>query len=557
MGSSGGRAGGKRHGRFRTGGGGFARAPPRRTAKRRVTPPEFTSCMDQHRPPACHFRACAWCAADVAIVRRPGRPRLYCNHACRQRAYEHRHGFTHERAPRLLPGQAPPDHVDDWRRPFGAGDATGYERGGLGMRGNKAHALRPNVRPEGRRRETLCGLLAPPVGRPFSLMRPRRVPDLLIISPTATHYGQPIEPSNELARLRAIIDEATERRLKPKAALAWLRAATIRAQRPPQPDPPSAPSRPPKRWPPPDRGASPRRSPSRRSAGPEPGDRQLPHRPAVVRRPCGVRIDPVEVGRRGQSCRSDRDSRRTGSRPGTRRRGGTSPSASPTPAGSTARCRDRWRRMPARPTLDRRGAAGSTRSASRRTPPSPCAAETAAAASICTADTLELATCSTLPARTSRRASPAPRRRDRQRPGSAGSTGRSGRCPSRRRLPSTAASDPRREHPRRVRLLGRPRQELGRDDHLVTPAGERRADVLLGSPVAVHLGGVDVGDPGVDRGVHDRGGLRRVEPPAEVVPAEADHRQLGTGGTEPAGAISRARTRSPRPAPGPRASPSG
>ena len=179
--------------------------------------------MDQHQPPVCRFRACAWCAGDVAIVRRPGRPRLYCNHACRQRAYEHRHGFTHEQPPRLLPGQAPPEHVDDWRRPFGAGDATGYERGGLGMLGSKTHALRPSVRPEGRRRETLCGLLAPPIGRPFSLMDRAACKSCAQLADRHP-LRQPIDPSNELARLRAIIDEAAERRLKPRAALAWLRA---------------------------------------------------------------------------------------------------------------------------------------------------------------------------------------------------------------------------------------------------------------------------------------------------------------------------------------------
>ena len=57
---------------------------------------------------------------EFAIARRPGRPRLYCNHACRQRAYEHRHGFEHQRTVRPLPGQLSGD--------FWSG--TGYERGG-------------------------------------------------------------------------------------------------------------------------------------------------------------------------------------------------------------------------------------------------------------------------------------------------------------------------------------------------------------------------------------------------------------------------------------------
>ena len=50
-------------------------------------------------------RPCSWCASEFVIARRPGRPRLYCNHACRQRAYEHRHGFEHQRTVRPLPAQ--------------------------------------------------------------------------------------------------------------------------------------------------------------------------------------------------------------------------------------------------------------------------------------------------------------------------------------------------------------------------------------------------------------------------------------------------------------------
>ncbi|MEO7370690.1 MAG: hypothetical protein ABIZ69_07505, partial [Ilumatobacteraceae bacterium] len=54
-------------------------------------------------------RACTWCATEFPIARRPGRPRLYCNQACRQRAYENRHGFEHQRTVRPLPGQVTGD----------------------------------------------------------------------------------------------------------------------------------------------------------------------------------------------------------------------------------------------------------------------------------------------------------------------------------------------------------------------------------------------------------------------------------------------------------------
>lgn len=173
-------------------------------------------------------RPCSWCARDVLIVRRPGRPRLYCNHACRQRAYEHRHGFRHERTVRALPGQVVPEHGQR-RAPHTT--LTGYESGGHAYVGNSIHALRTSVRPEGRRRETLCGLLAAPSGRPFA-PHPRACKTCAAVA-ESTPLQHPIEPSNELARLRALIDETHERRLKPTAAFAWLQrnADAARARR--------------------------------------------------------------------------------------------------------------------------------------------------------------------------------------------------------------------------------------------------------------------------------------------------------------------------------------
>jgi hypothetical protein len=43
---------------------------------------------------------------------------------------------------------------------------------------------------------------------------------------------------------------------------------------------------------------------------------------------------------------------------------------------------------------------------------------------------------------------------------------------------------------------------------------------------AVHLGRVEVGDAGVQRGVHDGGGLLGVDAHAEVVAPQPDDRQL-------------------------------
>jgi hypothetical protein len=161
-------------------------------------------------------RACSWCATEFAIVRRPGRPRLYCNHACRQRAYEHRHGFEHERTVRPLPGQA---RGESWT-------GTGYERSQTGLVGSrsKVHALRTSVRPEGRRRESLCGLQVPPLaGQHFNaLHRSACKTCIAVTSANPLRFG--IAPSNELARVRAMLDEMRERRIDPADALRWIDA---------------------------------------------------------------------------------------------------------------------------------------------------------------------------------------------------------------------------------------------------------------------------------------------------------------------------------------------
>ncbi len=161
-------------------------------------------------------RACSWCAVEFAVVRRPGRPRLYCNHVCRQRAYEHRHGFEHERTVRPLPAQA---RGETWT-------GTGYERSQTGLVGSRAkvHALRTSVRPEGRRRETLCGLLAPPLaGQHFNaLHRSACKTCVTVAEQNPLRLG--ITPSNELARLRAMLVEMRERRIDPADGVRWIHA---------------------------------------------------------------------------------------------------------------------------------------------------------------------------------------------------------------------------------------------------------------------------------------------------------------------------------------------
>ena len=158
------------------------------------------------------MRPCAWCAAEFPVIRKPGRARIYCNHTCRQRAYEHRHGFRHERTVRPLPGQAPGE----------AALGTGYERGGWGIGGKRVHAMRTSVRPQGRLRETLCGhLIVPKTGFWFMSGHPQAC-KVCVRAALAAPLRHPISASNELARLRAIIDEVVEERVEPGMAIAWM-----------------------------------------------------------------------------------------------------------------------------------------------------------------------------------------------------------------------------------------------------------------------------------------------------------------------------------------------
>ena len=179
-----------------------------------VTPPAYNVDMICIPQPQQTHRPCSWCAAEFVIARRPGRPRLYCNHGCRQRAYEHRHGFEHRRTVRPLPGQA---IGDTW-------SGTGYERGGSIAPFGKTHAMRTSVRPEGRRRETLCGVLARPLnGQHFSPMHPRAcLVCTAVTDSNPLRYG--ISSSNELSRLRSLLEDVTEKRVPPADVVNWIRA---------------------------------------------------------------------------------------------------------------------------------------------------------------------------------------------------------------------------------------------------------------------------------------------------------------------------------------------
>ncbi|MEO6158093.1 MAG: hypothetical protein ABIQ39_10725 [Ilumatobacteraceae bacterium] len=204
----------------------FAPSEPARADTPTPTPTRsLTSTDGDLTTTICGSRACTWCAAEFPIVYRPGRARLYCNHTCRQRAYEHRHGFRHDRTVRRLPGQTSLEP-----RPAHLG--SGHERGGHSYNPkSKIHALRTSVRPERGRRETLCGTLSSPMpGKPFLATHPNVCRVCAQIA-NDNPLEFPIQPSNELPRLRAMIDEAAEHRNDPTAALRWLQLDNREPQR--------------------------------------------------------------------------------------------------------------------------------------------------------------------------------------------------------------------------------------------------------------------------------------------------------------------------------------
>ena len=71
--------------------------------------------------------------------------------------------------------------------------------------------------------------------------------------------------------------------------------------------------------------------------------------------------------------------------------------------------------------------------------------------------------------------------------------------------------------------------ELGGDDDVVAPSAECGAEVRLGGPAAVDVGGVEEVDAGVEGCVHDGGRVALVEPAAEVVAAEPDRGDVEVG----------------------------
>jgi hypothetical protein len=121
---------------------------------------------------------CPSCDRVVEIVRRPGRPRLYCSHACRQRAYRwRRQHAAHTVATPAWPAESATARST---QPF------------------HGHALRSPRDPLSRRRDrhgrevTVCGLLA----RPHALPRQRgeRVPFLAVLPTVCRSCAGLVQP---------------------------------------------------------------------------------------------------------------------------------------------------------------------------------------------------------------------------------------------------------------------------------------------------------------------------------------------------------------------------
>ncbi|MCU1388236.1 MAG: hypothetical protein JWL72_1574, partial [Ilumatobacteraceae bacterium] len=149
-------------------------------------------------------RRCGWCTNRFVVVRRPGRPLIYCKQSCRQRAYERRRGLG------VLP---PPDRIVT--RPGGPlahlrPRPGAYEMGRIryGADPGKLHAMRPAGITDVRgRRLTLCGLLARPVTRDFAPGREESCLTCELVT-RVRPSARPIRLTEDLAALRSLIDVA-------------------------------------------------------------------------------------------------------------------------------------------------------------------------------------------------------------------------------------------------------------------------------------------------------------------------------------------------------------
>ena len=161
----------------------------------------------ENRAPASGFttvqRHCPWCTRPFTMSIRPGRPRLYCQQSCRQRAYERRRGLG------VLPPIDRTFMVPGGPLPQPQRARLGYESGIIRHGGGKLHAMRPaGLSQSGDRRITLCGLLARPIPPPFWSPHERSCRTCAAVSELRPS-ARAIRPSADLAAIRTLIDHIT------------------------------------------------------------------------------------------------------------------------------------------------------------------------------------------------------------------------------------------------------------------------------------------------------------------------------------------------------------
>ncbi len=150
-------------------------------------------------------RDCSWCHNTFTLRVGPGRKRIYCNHSCRQRAYERRRGLGVLPPPEVLIAQpgGPLAHLPQRH--------LRYEAGGVAYTGDRIHVLRPGGYADAAdRRATLCGLMRAPTGRPFAYVAGRSCKTCDAVQQLRTPQRS-LRVSNDLAALRTQLDNISTR----------------------------------------------------------------------------------------------------------------------------------------------------------------------------------------------------------------------------------------------------------------------------------------------------------------------------------------------------------
>ena len=96
------------------------------------------------------------------------------------------------------------------------------------------------------------------------------------------------------------------------------------------------------------------------------------------------------------------------------------------------------------------------------------------------------------------------------------------------------AHDPAPGSPLATLIVADPHAELGGQNDIAAALAQRLAEEFLRLCAAIDVGGVEKGDPRVDRGADHRIGRLGVDPHSEIVAAETDLTDFQTGGSKAA-----------------------